>query len=316
MLIKLGTAVLFFGLFLPHLQQPTISVKVDEVQVLATVRDEKGRLRIDLAKEDFILEEEGKPVEVNYFARKADLPLTIGILIDTSMSQVQVLQEERRASLQFLQQVLRPRADMAFLITFDVEAQLLVSMTSDLKAFQGAIQRARLPGRFGTVLYDAVFLAADEVLKDQAGRKAIIIPSDGADHGSIVSLGSALEKAQLADTVIYSIFYGNDRSSIGMGGRRGPMGIPRIILNLPNGKKVLKKLSDETGGRLYEISDKLPLTEIFRQIQEELRNQYIFGFTPPKGFASKAFRKITLRTRDKKLKVYCRSGYYPRAGAK
>jgi VWFA-related protein len=323
MLAKLGVPVLSLCLLLPLAgqQQPTISVRVDEVQVVATVRDEKGRIRTDLVKEDFILEEEGKPVDLDYFSSKADLPLTLGLLIDTSMSQVRVLPEEKRASLQFLQQVMRPKEDLAFLISFDIDTELLQNLTNDLKAFQRAIQEARHPGtqnrpQFGTVLYDAVFLAADEVLKDQAGRKAIIMASDGADHGSIVNLESALEKAQRADTVIYSIYYSSrdGNRSVGVGGGRG--GLPRIILNPVNGKKALKKLSDETGGHLYEISNKLPLNEIFRQIQEELRSQYIFVFTPPKGFASKAFRKISLRTRDKKLKVFCRSGYYPRGGTK
>lgn len=135
--------------------------------------------------------------------------------------------------------------------------------------------------------------------------------SDGADYGSITDLDAALEEAQRADTVIYSMYYATpSRAGIALG-RRGGGRMPRVLRAAPDGKKVLKKLSEETGGRVFEITGKLTVTEIFRQIQEELRSQYILGFTPPAGFASKAFRRITLRAKDKRLKVFCRSGYYP-----
>jgi len=299
-------------------EKPTIAVRVDSVQVVATVRDDKGRIRDDLRKEDFILEEEGKPVEIEYFGRETDVPLTVGLLVDTSMSQMQVLQQAKSATLQFLRQVLRPDQDLAFLISFDIDAELLQGLTNDSMSLQRALQDARHPiaqGRpqFGTVLYDAIFLAANEVLRDQAGRKAIILMSDGADYGSITDLDAALQEAQRADTVIYSMYYATQsRAGIPLG-RRGGGRMPRVIRAAPDGKKVLKKLSEETGGRMFEITGKLTVTEIFRQIQEELRSQYILGFTPPTGFAGKAFRRITLRTKDKRLKVFCRSGYYPQS---
>jgi VWFA-related protein len=302
-------------------EKPTIAVRVDSVQVVAAVRDDKGRIRDDLRKEDFILEEEGKPVEIEYFGRETDVPLTVGLLVDTSMSQMQVLQQAKSATLQFLRQVLRPAQDLAFLISFDIDAELLQGLTNDLVSLQRALQDARHPiaqGRpqFGTVLYDAIFLAANEVLRDQAGRKAIVLMSDGADYGSITDLDAALEEAQRADTVIYSMYYATpSRAAIALG-RRGGGRMPRVIRAAPDGKKILKKLSEETGGRMFEITGKLTVTEIFRQIQEELRSQYILGFTPPTGFASKAFRRITLRAKDKRLKVFCRSGYYPQPNPK
>ncbi len=321
-------------------ENPTFSIKVTEVQITATVKDKKGKMMPNLHKEDFLLEEEGKPQAIEYFGRQSDLALTLGLLVDTSMSQRQVLQEERIASLQFLDQVLRPEKDLAFIISFDVEAKLLADLTGNVKQLDAALSRAALPankqgpgagrqgggggrrggGRgvgIGTVLYDAAFLAADEILKPQTGRKAIILISDGVDNGSIESMESAIEAVQRADTVIYCIRYYDEnaysggRSGRGMppgpGGRRGPGGRP----DLPDGKKVLKKLAEETGGGMFEVSNKLPLGEIFRQIQEELRSQYILGYTPAKADA-KGFRRISLRTRDKDLKVSCRSGYYLR----
>jgi VWFA-related protein len=323
MIPKLAFLTVLLGWLAPlyHQEKPTISVRVDAVQVVAIARDDKGRIRNDLRKEDFILEEEGKPLEIEYFARETDVPLTVGLLVDTSMSQMQVLQQSKSAILQFLRQVLRPAQDLAFLISFDVDSELLQNLTNDPQSLQRALQRARQPGtqsrpQFGTVLYDAIFLAADEVLKDQAGRKTIILTSDGADYGSITNMDSALEKAQRADTVIYSMYYSSPNRNPWIGARRGGGRMPRVVRTRADGKKVLQKLSDETGGRMFEISNQLTVAEIFRQIQEELRSQYILGFTPPKDFASKTFRKISLRVRDKKLKVICRAGYYPQAGAK
>ena len=324
-------------------EKPTFSVKVAEVQIAATVKDKDGKMNPNLRKEDFILEEEGKPQEIEYFGRQSDLGLTIGLLVDTSLSQRTLLQEERRASLQFFDQVLRPEKDLAFIISFDVEAGLLADLTGDVKQLDAALGRAQLPanergravgrqgrggrpgggrgggfGAMGTVLYDAAFLAADDILKNQTGRKAIILISDGVDVGSIESLDSAIEAVQRADTVLYSIRYYDENAYAsaarfgrgmprGRGGRRGP----GIGQQLPDGKKILQKLSEETGGGLFEVSRKLPLTEIFSRIQEELRSQYIIGYTPAKA-DSKAFRRISLRAKDKNLKVYCRSGYYPR----
>jgi VWFA-related protein len=332
----LGT---LFVLPLPQ-ERPTFSVKVAEVQIAATVKDKKGKMNSNLQKEDFILEEDGKPQAIEYFARRSDLALTLGLLVDTSMSQRQVLQEERRASLQFFDQVLRPDKDLAFIISFDVEAKLLAELTSDVKQLDASLRRAALPadepgiragrqgrvggrgggrgGGIGTVLYDAAFLAADEILKYQTGRKAIILISDGVDAGSIESMEAAIEAVQKADTVIYSIRYYDENAYAGgrlgggmppgRGGRRGRGVGPA----LPDGKKVLKELAEETGGSMFEVSRKLPLGEIFNQIQEELRSQYILGYTPPKADSKPGFRRISLRTKDKNLKVSCRSGYYAR----
>jgi len=335
-----NVAVLILGasFILPFPQErPTFSVKVAEVQIAATVKDTNGRNNPNLQKEDFILEEDGKPQAIEYFARRSDLALTLGLLVDTSMSQRQVLQEERRASLQFFEQVLRPEKDLAFVITFDFEARLLADLTGDVRRLENTLRQVVLPenepgpgrggrgggrgrgrggGGAGTVLYDAAFLAAEDILKDQTGRKSIILISDGVDNGSIESPESAIEAVQRADTVIFSIRYYDEDAYSGRGlgrgmppGRGGSRG-PGIGNAVPDGKGVLKKLAAETGGSLFEVSRKLPLDEIFNRIQEELRSQYIIGYTPPKADATSGFRRISLRTRDKALKVSCRSGYY------
>jgi VWFA-related protein len=327
-----NAAVLFLGAlsFLPRQQQqPTYSVKVAEVQIAAQVKDKNGRSIADLQKEDFILQDEGKPQEIEYFARQSDLALTLGLLVDTSMSQRQVLPEERRASVQFFQQVLRPEKDSAFVISFDFEAKLLEDLTSDLGRLDNSLRDVELPrsrpapgnrgrGGGGTVLYDAAFLAADEILRHQSGRKAIILLSDGVDNGSIEKLESAIEAVQRADTVIYSIRYYDEnayaggRSGRGMPpGRRGGRG-PGVMRTAVDGKQILHRLSNETGGSMFEVSRKLSLTDIFSRIQEEMRSQYIIGYTPAKDDSKTGFRHITLRTRDKNLQVACRSGYYPR----
>lgn len=297
-------------------ERATFSVKVDGVQLAATVRDSKGRIVSGLKREDFILEEEGALQEIQYFAKESDLPLTIGLLMDSSMSQRRVLQEERRAGTLFLEQVLRPAHDLAFVISFDVAVQLWVNPTGSLASLKAALARVQVPtGRsntgIGTLLFDGVFLAADEILKDLEGRKTIILISDGVDFGSVLSQERAIEAVQRADTVIYGIRYYDTQFS-GLRPRQGPMGRRPVARQPVDGKKVLEKLSNETGGRMFEVSKKLTLPLVFDRIQEELRSQYIIGYTPHAGGSKDRFRKISLRTKDKKLKVYSRSGYYPR----
>jgi VWFA-related protein len=329
-------AVVLLGTMLipPPPQRPaTIAIKVAEVQIAATVKDKDGRLALSLNKEDFLLEEDGKPIGIEYFAKQSDLALTLGLLVDSSMSQRQVLQEERNASLQFLRQVLRPEKDLAFVIGFDFEARLMEGLTSDPDRLDRALREIELPrnerqnrpapgrrgagGGVGTVLYDASYLAADEILRHEAGRKSIILLSDGVDMGSIESLDSAIEAVQRADTMAYCIRY-YDRNAYGLGpfiggfpgGRRGGARGRGAVGPAPDGKKVLTRLAGETGGSMFEVTGKLPLAEIFNRIQEELRSQYLIGYTPPKEETKPGFHRITLRTKDKKLKVLCRSGYY------
>jgi len=233
--------------------QTTIPVEVKVVNVLATVRKKKGEIVRNLTKDDFALEEDGRPQTIRYFAQETDLPLTLGLLVDTSGSQRRVLDQERSASSTFLDQVLRVDKDQAFVIHFDREVELLQDLTSSRQKLDAALQSLQTPqfsrqgggsdssdsqsdpqqgshrrggGGGGTLLYDAVYLASNELMMKQTGRKALIVLSDGVDHGSKETLASAIEAAQRADTLVYSILfkaeqeYGNG----GFGGRGGGMG--------------------------------------------------------------------------------------------
>jgi len=318
-------------------QQPKIAVEVKTVSVLATVRDKQGKIVPDLTKDDFVLDEDGRPQTINYFARERDVPLRVGLLVDTSLSQRRVLEQERSASYAFLDNLLRADKDVAAVINFDRDVTLLEDFTSSPPKLQAALQQLETPrmdaqggrgthqrgggggsgggGRRGggTLLYDAVYLASDELMSKQQGRKALIILSDGVDHGSKETLAEAVETAQRADTVVYSILFSDDEAyhhfgAHGMGpyGGHGGRFPPQ---ERPDGKKILEQISKQTGGRFFEVSKKEPVEKIYADIEEELRNQYSLGYTPEKDQAS-GYHKIHLSTHNKDLKVQARDGYY------
>jgi VWFA-related protein len=292
-----------------------------------------------------MLEEDDRPQTIRYFARETDLPLTLGLLVDTSMSQRRVLDQERSASSTFLDQVLRVNKDMAFVIHFDREVELLQDLTSSRQKLQAALGllqtpqpsqegRGNSPGSYpgsrrrgggggggGTLLYDAVYLASNELMKKQQGRKALIVLSDGVDRGSKETLASAVEAAQRADTLVYSILFADEaaygggfggRGMGGMGGRGRRGGWPGRYpqQTRPDGKKILERISKETGGRLFEVSKKQPIEQIYDRIQEELRNQYSLGYTPDRADLGAGYHKIRLMTKQKDLIVQARDGYY------
>jgi VWFA-related protein len=321
-------------------KEPTFSSDVKVVDVLATVRNKQGQIVQNLTKDDFILEEDGRPQVIAYFAKETNLPLTLGLLVDTSLSQRRILPQERSASYAFLDQVLREDRDQAFVIHFDREAELLQDLTSSRRKLEAALALLDTPpmrqfrgggypggggswpaGRrpAGTVLYDAVLLASDELMRKQTGRKAFIVLSDGVDMGSKVSLTEALEAAQRADTLVYSILFADEQAYYsgygprmgGSGGyrRRGSMRRP-IPVQHPDGKKILQRLSRETGGGFFEVSKKQPIEQIYTRIEEELRNQYSLGYTPDRTNSAPGFHHIHLTTKQKDLIVQARSGYY------
>ena len=221
-------------------QQPKIAVEVKVVNILATVHDKKGQIASTLGKDDFTVEEDGRPQTIAYFSKDNDLPLTLGLLVDTSMSQRRVLDQERSASHSFLDDMVRQDKDKAFVLHFDSEVELLQDLTASRDKLEHALDLLNTPqfaqqgggssgggsrsrGGAGTLLYDAVYLASDQVIKKQAGRKALIVLSDGVDHGSKETLATAIETAQRADTVVYSILFTDDqesheRSPFSMGG--------------------------------------------------------------------------------------------------
>jgi VWFA-related protein len=317
----------------PAQQKPDLTVQVKVVNVPATVRDKHGKIIHDLTKDDFILEEDSRPQSIHYFSHESDLPLTLGLLVDTSLSQLRVLEQERTASFSFLDDMLRPDKDLAFLIHFDFDVELLEDLTASREKLRSAMDLLQPPqldsprrggspgpgyprrrGGGGTLLYDAVYLASNELMKKQTGRKAIVILSDGVDHGSKESLKIAIEAAQRADTIVYSIFFKGDEPYTGfggfggMGGHRGGGG--RYPEEQVDGKKVLEQISKETGGRLFEVSGKETVGKIYSQIEDELRNQYSLGYTPDRSDPGAGYHKISLKTKQKDLVVQARAGYY------
>lgn len=304
---------------------PVYSVHVKVVNMLATVRDKHGLIVRNLNKDDFILEEDGRPQTIRYFAHDTDLPLTLGLLVDTSMSQTRVLDRERTASHRFIDQILREDKDLAFVIHFDSQVELLQDLTPSRPQLETALDElamsqvepqrnagGRSQGRpAGTLLYDSVFLAADEVMNKQKGRKALIILTDGVDQGSKLSLQAAVEAAQRADTIVYGILFADNQFYDGGFGTFGRIRIPLPSSGEhPDGKKVLEKLSRETGGRMFEVSKKLSIEQIYGQIQEELRNQYNIGYSPDHPNSTSGYHKIHLAVKEKDLLVQTREGYY------
>ncbi len=300
---------------------PVFSSGVRVVNVLATVRTKAGEIVGNLTKDDFILTEEGHPQTIRYFSRETNLPLILGLLVDTSGSQRNVLDEEGTASYKFIDKVLREDQDKTFLAHFDFDTELLQDLTQSKEKLRRSLANLETPdmwrrgrigggaggGGGGTTLYDAVYLAADEVMRTQQGRKAVVLLTDGVDHGSRVSISTAIEQAQRADTLIYSIMFEGEESG---GGRFGPFGIAPMGGG-GNGFKVLQKMSRETGGGFFEVSRKMSIDAIYKRIEDELRNQYSIGYTPDQPAAGGGYRAISLKARRKDLVVQARQGYYP-----
>jgi VWFA-related protein len=290
---------------------PTLKVSTEVVNVYAVVEDRKKHLVPQLNKQDFEILEDKSPQEIRYFSLATDTPLTIGILVDTSPSQERVLGVEKQEAKAFLDQVLRPK-DLAFVLHFDVEVELLQDFTSDRRLLARAIDetviggggRGVLPAPLptggsggATHLYDAVYLAANELMKNEVGRKVLILLTDGEDQGSRVKLNTALEAAQKTDLILYSVaiidraFYWGH--VVGF-----------------SGDSVLKKFSEETGGRVIEVNRARDTSAAFQQIAEELRTQYLLGYTPTNTRRDGSFRKIQVRVRNGDYKVQARHGYY------
>ncbi len=291
----------------------TLHVTTQVVNVYAVVRTKHGELIPNLTKDDFELTEDGVPQDIKYFSRETDTPLTIGMMIDTSPSQGGVLNVEQQEADDFLRQVLRPK-DLVFVIHFDVAVELLQDFTSNLASLTSAIDSTVIngggagvmPGPLpsapagGTHLYDAIYLASNELMKNEVGRKVLILLTDGQDQGSRESLDEALAAAQKADVVIYSIAI-VDRHFYGMAG----IGF--------SGESVLEKLSQQTGGRMIKVSKIKNTRAAFQEIADELRTQYLLGYSPTNTKPDGGFRKIRVKIRNHDYKVQARKGYYPPA---
>ena len=274
----------------------TLKVSVDLVNVVFAVSEGNNRFVSNLNKEDFLVEEDGKPQTISYFAREVTLPLTLGLLIDTSPSVEPILEIEQSTAMEFLRAVLR-KQDLALVMNFDRSVTLLQDFTSDLRRLEKAIRSVSIGG--GTSVHDAIFLASDEKLKGETGRKAIILISDGGDTTSKLKMKEALEAAQRGDIIIFAI--------------STPVVGPMMMGG--GDSSILKKYSESTGGRAFFPSKAQDFKKCFDAIQEELRSQYVISYTSTNAAKDGSFRSIKINVPSQKgLKVRAKKGYYAPKG--
>jgi VWFA-related protein len=279
-------------------EDATFSSDVQVVNLLATVRNKNHEILRDLSKDDFQILENGRPQNIRYFTRESDLPLTIGILVDTSMSQVKVLDAERGASLRFLDEVLRENKDHVFIMQFDLTVQTRQPLTGSRRDLSQSLAYVDTPTRNqlrsqyggGTLLFDSVVNASHDIMTKQQGRKALIVLSDGGENGSDATIAEAIEVAQRAETLIYTILFSDGSYGANPG--------------------IMQRLAKETGGGYFEVSKKLSIDQVFALIQEDLRSQYSIGFVSDRPTAISEFRKIQLAVKRPALVVQSRDRYW------
>lgn len=294
-------------------EEQVIRIDVDLVSLLFSVRDKKGTFIKNLEQANFTVLEDNKKQDIRYFSRESNLPLTIGLLVDVSKSQENLIEIEKQAATQFFRQVLQKK-DSAFLISFGAEAELLQDSTNSVRLLQKGLDQLRLstsvgglhpsptnaPQR-GTILYDAIYLAADEKLRREVGRKVIVVITDGMDYGSRLKLSDAITAAQKADAIIYAIYYVDRRAYGGFYG--GGFG--------GGSDSELKKMAEQTGGRVFHAGGrKDSLEQIFAEIQEEMRSQYAIGYASSNPEKDGSYRKVDLKVDNKDYKVQARKGYF------
>jgi VWFA-related protein len=281
---------------------PQIRVQVNLVNLFATVRDKHKAIVTGLKQDDFQVYEDGQLQEITNFSAESNLPITLGILLDTSGSEYYMLSGEKEAGSRFLGRVLR-KGDLAMIMTFDTDVDLLADFTDDRGMLDRAINRAQInapsggmiaqgplpsSGSGGTNFYDAVYLAAHDKLSSEAGRKAIVVLTDAEDTGSKIQLGDAIEAAQRTDTVVHILLVAADGGD----------------------QSVARRLTDDTGGRMIIVRSERNLEQAFDQISEELRSQYTIGYTPTNKRHDGSYRKIRVEMKNKDYSVLTRRGYY------
>ena len=296
----------------------TLKVNVNLVNVYFSVRDKNGFVT-GLTKDSCQVAEDKQPQTIKRLTQEKNLPLTIGILLDTSGSQTNVLPLEQDSGARFLSEVLTPK-DLAFLISFDVNVDLLADFTNSPREIRNAINKASINtasssagvpgiggGPFptsnprGTLLYDAVYLAAHDKLQSQTGRKVMVILTDGQDEGSQYKIKDAIEAAQKANVIVYPILIA-DRGFYASYGE------------IYMGSSAMQQLAEQTGGRVINVGNNgRRLEDAFDQIQDELRTQYLLSYTPTNKKADGTYRKIEM-TCGKDMKVQARKGYYAITG--
>jgi VWFA-related protein len=279
-----------------------IRVQVNLVNLFATVRDKHKAIVTGLKQDDFQVYEDGQLQEITYFSAESNLPITVGMLMDTSGSEYYMLSGEKEAGSRFLARVMR-KGDLAMVMSFDTDVDLLADFTDDRGMLNRAINRAQInapsggmiaqgplpsSGTGGTNFYDAVYLAAHDKLSSEAGRKAIVVLTDAEDTGSKLSLQDAIEAAQRTDTVVHILLVAADGGD----------------------QTVAKRLTDDTGGRMIVVRSEKNLEAAFDQISEELRSQYTVGYSPSNKKHDGSYRKIKVEMKDKEYSVLTRRGYY------
>ena len=280
-----------------------IRVQVNLVNLFATVRDKHKGIVTGLKQDDFQVYEDGQLQEITNFSADSNLPITLGILIDTSGSEYYMLSALQEAASRFLGRVMR-KGDLAMVMSFDTDVDLLADFTDDRGRLDRAIHRAQInapgssviiaqgpfptSGSGGTNFYDAVYLAAHDKLSGEACRKAIVVLSDCEDTGSKLKLQDAIESSQRTDTVVHILLVAQDGGD----------------------QNVAKKITDETGGRMIVVRNEKNLEQAFDQISEELRSQYTISYSPSNKAHDGGYRKIKLEMKNKEYSALTRRGYY------
>jgi VWFA-related protein len=343
--------------------KPTLQVQAREVLLPVTVRDKKGALVTNLTAADFTLTEDGRPQAIKSFSQESNQPFLLGLEVDTSRSVESAMDSERKAAEKFVELMLpadpkqAKQGDEAFLIHFDREVELLEDFTNSRAKLDKELDemgpsssehnnpqgpetgdsdggQSRQMRSGGTQLYDAIYLASDDLMKPKDGRKALIVFSDGVDRGSKETLSEALDAADHANLSVYTIYFKGeaerDQNGFpghhgGMGGGGYPGGWPGGGGGYPHGGgssqpqvdglKIMEQIATRTGGRYFEAKHKDNLDDIYNQIAEELRGQYLLTYTPDQADTDGGYHKIALKAKNGDLYVVTREGYYAPGGS-
>ena len=301
----------------------TLRVTTRVVEISAVVTSKTGETQGGMAKDDFVLLDDGKEKAIRYFSQGSDLPLTLALMVDTSESQRTFIGDESEAGIVFVESMLQRPEDRATVVRFDSTVSQIGTLTHSVEALRLALSTLDSSSRYqarpapgakgkqasggGTLLNDAIDVTAKRLLAGQTGRKAMVILTDGCDFGSRTTLAQAIEQAERAEVQIYSILYTtftgtNATNGFSCDGLTPGLGNP--------GLHVLQDLSSSTGGRVYSVSPSLSLREIFAQIGEQLRLEYELGYTPDSDIKPNSYHKLELKVRDRKLVVQARKGYF------
>jgi len=307
----------------PQSSTATISVRTSIVAITALVRDKKGELIRNLDKDDFRVKEDGKPINIRYFDKDSDLPLQIGLMIDTSGSQKKFFDEERTASQTFLQSMLTRPQDQAYVVRFDNNVLLLQKMTSDLDKIEHSLTLLDKPFPLqkgadwhkGTRLYDAICTTTINVANRERGRRAVIILTDGEDNGSSSDLEGAIKQVQRADTAVYTVLYTDKRDAPSLSVDTPEQKLIRATQGVTGnaakvtGRAAMERISLASGGRLFVVDKNNPVEKVYQQIELDMRMQYRIGYTPPQSPPG-TYHTLEVKPKDSKYAIQARVGYY------